>query len=219
MYRHVWTKLVAVMAINLATASAVFSQTVSPWTNPGSFPFKGDYSDVCVLHADDLSEEQCKRALLSYEKGECREYFLKEGDVIDVSFTSDRHYQKVLQVTFGDEVALDDPMRRALACDTGRSDGLMLVRPDVCGNWSLMTMARQLPPEMEVASKPSPAFICQSVPAHRHEGNKIFFVSNVNIGGVCNDPHFIPSYLYQEESLEVFGQGTECVANFDETFR
>lgn len=218
------TVLIAVfMAIFTVATPAVQAQTksvVTEWSNPGSFPFKGNFSDVCSLYEEELSEEQCARALLAFENDSCDVFYLQEGDVIDVSFTSETHHRKVLQVTFGDEVSVDDSMRRAYACDTGRSDGLKLVRPDVCGNWSLMTFRNVLPQVIEVTKpKTASAFICRNIPAHTHKENKIFFVPSVNIGDVCTSSHIIPGFLYQDSGVLVSGVKTECVDNFDENFQ
>jgi hypothetical protein len=203
-------ELLAVMLGCLVATSALAESVVTEWTNPGSFPFRGDYSDVCSLYAEELSEEQCARALLAFEKDTCEVYSLKDGDVIDVSFTSDRHYRKVLQVAFGDHIAPDDPLRNALVCDTGRTDGLKLVRPDVCGNWSLMTLREPAPPVVVVKQNPEPAFRCWLEARHSHgPGGEIIFLPGIETD-ICTERHYIPGILFEGSGLYSQGRGEVC---------
>lgn len=123
------------------------ASTVENWTNPGSFPFKGKFDDVCNLYKATLTNEQCLRAIDSHERGGGTEIFLQDGDILQISFTVNGvHKQKTLRVAFGAHVPANDPMRRAMVYDTGRPDGVKLVRPDVCGNWSVMTLPNPSPP-------------------------------------------------------------------------
>lgn len=117
------------------------SSAIADWENPGSFPFAGNFDDVCSLYAATLTDEQCARAIDQYEREQGTVMFLQDGDILQVSFTvGGVHKQKTLRVAFGADVPSDDPKRRALVFDTGRADGVKLVRPDVCGNWSVMTV-------------------------------------------------------------------------------
>lgn len=164
----VLTLILAAQPVMMASANAqqtAVSTTVANWSNPGSFPFKGDFSDVCKLYAHVLTDEQCLRALSQYETDTAQQsstdmlgtvIYLQDGDILQVSFTVNGvHQQKTLRVAFGAAVPSDDPMRRAVVYNTGRPDGVKLVRPDVCGNWSVMTVpsAPPAPPEPVIVTR------------------------------------------------------------------
>lgn len=220
--RHIWaTVLMAVMAISWVTAPAVQAQTttantdsvIANWSEPGSFPFVGNYSDVCTLYADQITGEQCARAIDEQERGLGEELFLQDGDILQVSFTvNGEHRSKILRVMFGDDISENDPMRRALVYDTGRSDGLKLVRPDVCGNWSLMTIRdAALPATVVEQLYEEEQYGCWLEARHRHgPGGEVSFLPGIDVGDSCGLPHFVPGLLQEGSSLQSNGQGLVC---------
>lgn len=220
-HRHEWaTALMAFMAISLVmafnTASAQATDTesvVSNWSNPGSFPFTGDYSDVCKLYEKEISGEQCVRALDQEERGLGDEFFLQDDYILQVSFTvGGQHQSKILKVDFGTDVPEDDPMRRAVVYDTGRLDGLKLVRPDVCGNWSLMTIRDSVPTETAVAAtQTTEVFACSMQPRQRLMGGEALFLpGQQTCGGGCDQSFHIPGLFLEGSMIQSNGQGLVC---------
>lgn len=177
----------------LALPGLAQSSSVKNWTNPGSFPFTGTLTEACDLHRDNLTSEQCLRAMSRYEAGTCDTMYLQDGDIIDVSFTAGGvHKKSTLRVMFGDQYGPEDPIRLAQACSTGRSDGLYMVRPQVCGNWSAMTVPLpstpiSVPEEPERKIRYETVQVCTDVPISSYTPGYQMSVPGVGFSDDCGN--------------------------------
>lgn len=209
-----------------AQQSLTVSTTVVDWVNPGSFPFTGSFNDVCNLYDHTLTDEQCLRALSQYEADITddsipdvgTEIYLQDGDILQVSFTVNGvHKQKTLRVAFGANILVDDPMRRAMVYDTGRPDGVKLVRPDICGNWSIMTISNASlpPPEPVIVTRVvyGPRTVCE-VPEAFTLVTPSQYVPGLSDACNCGEP--LPGVFIGGETVVTYGSPV-CNTIFEST--
>lgn len=152
----------ALVSAILALGQPAFAQptsTINNWEYPGRFKFTGTPEKACDIFVGfGLLKTACLTAVDLKEKGGCEEFYLQDGDIITTTFSSARgHGANTLRVNFKDEqgqpVPADHEMRRAHRCATG-IPGIVIVFPEVCGNWSIMT--REVPPVHEVKLEEPP---------------------------------------------------------------
>jgi hypothetical protein len=206
---------------SIAAQTVPLTSTIKNWTNPGEFPLQGDFiphggelleSDVYRLYDDVVTPDQFGVAVDQFERGIWEEYYLQDGDIIQVSFTvGEVDRVKLLRVWFGETIPPDHPTRRAQVYNTGRADGLKFVLPDICGNWSLMTFEPESPVKVVEATEPVQSnFQCRLTSRHSHGiGGEIIFYQTVGLND-CNETHIIPGYAYQNNQLSSQGHGVVC---------
>ena len=219
------TVLSAVMAIGAVSAQEA-SIDWTDWVhmNPDSYLIDIEEMDNRCLEGASVTSvtvTECLEAKQLLQSGLCDYLPIPDGT----------HYEFLIGLRSGESHVYQNRVKRlrvsrmAYSCrlSTGRTiDWYAGEDGKSCGNVAarpLSIIASYVPPTMVVEEKPTDGFDCRNVPSHRHEGNNILFVPGVDIGNVCNEPHFVSGYLYQEAELEVFGQSTKCVAHFDETFK
>lgn len=197
------------------------------WENPNTFPLKVDFDTtegikaICALHSDVLTDEQCVRGADNFEKRLFTDYFLQDGDIFEVSFTSSdgRHKKETLKVWFGADVPPDDPRRKAEVYDTGRPDGVKLIKPLVCGNWGLMTFATSVTEiireikviERVIVEQPKAKVYRCGLQAHPHRHmHRSGTQTTGYVYEVCDTVHYLPGIKTEPKERQSNGHGQSC---------
>ncbi|MEN9920866.1 MAG: hypothetical protein RL538_759 [Candidatus Parcubacteria bacterium] len=154
--------LAAVLVAGLMFAvSSAHAATPTPWVHPGTHPYEGTPQAAGALHekAIGLPVSEFMKGVALFNAGQCEEYYLRDGEILQNTFTRGGVSRSVSTVVAfkdpktGRTLALNDPKRRAAKCRIpGRTDGATVVFPYVCENWSVQF----LPPVPVAVTPPAP---------------------------------------------------------------
>lgn len=196
--------LLCAAALFGASASAGAEVIKVPlWEYPGVAPYENtsdpDHNRVAKLHEEmhELSTDLFMRGTRMNKEGKCTSRFLKDGEILWTSFSgASGHHVKQVRVAFkypkGHEKAsqpvLDnDPIRQTADCDLG--NGVSILLPAACSNWSVQYRTVPLPPMTQIPTKP----VAENCRCFNNDSTTAYsgvYVSGQYLPG-C-DPDFIP---------------------------
>lgn len=220
LWAQVKRKTLAYMAVaffGLSTAMTVGAQPEN-WEYPGRYSFQGTPEQACQLLTTktNISFAECLVGVAKLNAEQCREVFLQDGDTVATTFTrwNGTHLVRIVVVAFkyplehelaGESLPADHPDRKALSCSTGNADGLAILLPAACKNWSVHQMV--LPPES------SARLVCRQVsfsaPVHSEVGQ---YLNSIWVGDCCcSGDSYLPSFGFNlTDSLESNGYSEIC---------
>ena len=148
LWAYGWLSVAALSLLclsSLSVAEPTGAQTELPTLKEfGEAPYDGPDETGCKLLHDKikLSLSECKVGQIKLRRGLCREYFIQDGEIITTTFTraNGAHDVATVVVDLDDEngkpLPPDHKSRKSLTCATGNKDGLAVLMPDGCPNWS-----------------------------------------------------------------------------------
>lgn len=158
----------AIVFLGLFAASSADAQ-IENWEYPGQYRYRGtsDNAGRMLVQKTNISFAEYVVGVAKQKAGQCREYYLQDGEVVTTTFTrwDGTHHTDTVRVAFkyplehelaGESLPTDHPTRRAVSCSTGNADGLAVLLPDVCENWSVHQVTPPSTASGELVCRPGP---------------------------------------------------------------